>query len=43
VERDEGGVILNVWAGIVGKKKIKPNTWYTLKDGKPTIVENSDE
>ena len=38
VERDYEMNIINVWSGIVGKKKIKPNTWYTLKDGKPTIV-----
>ncbi len=38
VERDDVMNIINVWSGIVGKKNIKPNTWYTLKDGKPTIV-----
>ena len=43
VERNNKHEIVNVWSGIVGKKKIKPNTWYTLKDGKPTIVENNDE
>lgn len=42
-ERSDEGVILNVWSGIVGKKKIKDNTWYTLKDGKPAIVESNDE
>ncbi len=38
VERDENMNIINVWSGIVGKKNIKPNTWYTLKNGKPSIV-----
>jgi len=39
-ERDDEMNIINVWSGIVGKKKIKPNTWYTLKDGKPVVVED---
>lgn len=38
VERDGNMNIINVWSGIVGKKNIKPNTWYTLKNGKPSIV-----
>jgi len=38
VERDDEMNIISVWSGIVGKKKIKPNTWYTLKDGKPIEV-----
>ena len=37
-ERDDEMNIINVWSGIVGKKKIKPNVWYTLKDGKPVEV-----
>ena len=43
VERHYEGEIIAVWSGIVGKKRIKPNTWYTLIDGKPTIVEKNDE
>ncbi len=38
VERDKEMNIIAVWSGIVGKKKIKPNTWYTLKNGKPVEV-----
>ena len=43
VERNLNGKIIAVWSGIVGKKRIKPNTWYTLIEGKPTIVEKNDE
>jgi hypothetical protein len=35
VERDSAWKILAVWAGIVGQDDIKPDTWYTLKNGKP--------
>jgi hypothetical protein len=36
VERDPAGNVIAAWAGIVGKSGIKPNTYYTLKNGKPT-------
>jgi len=42
VERDDNMNIINVWSGIVGKKKIKPNTWYTLVNGKPTEVNDNE-
>ena len=35
VERDEYGVIVSVWAGIVGRDGIKPDTFYTLTGSKP--------
>ena len=35
VERDGDYNIVNVWAGIVGRDGIKPDTFYTLKSGKP--------
>ena len=35
---DDHGKILHVWAGIVGQDGIKPDTFYTLKDGKPVEV-----
>lgn len=35
VERDHNYNIIAVWAGIVGKKGIKPNVFYTLRNGKP--------
>ncbi|RWB85963.1 MAG: hypothetical protein EOQ52_20665 [Mesorhizobium sp.] len=38
-ERATNGEIINVWAGIVGRDGIKPDTWYRLKDGKPVEVE----
>ncbi len=38
VERGEKREILNVWAGIVGRKGIKPDTYYTLRAGKPVEV-----
>ncbi len=38
VERNDDWSIKAVWSGIVGKKKIKPNTWYALLDGKPVEV-----
>ena len=37
-ERDDGGNILSVWAGIAGKDRVKPNVWYTLKSGKPKEI-----
>ncbi|MBO6901399.1 MAG: hypothetical protein JJ864_08635 [Rhizobiaceae bacterium] len=38
---DNHGEILHAWAGIVGRDGIKPDTFYTLKDGQP--VEVSDQ
>jgi len=38
VERDDSFKIIAVWAGIVGRDGIKPNTWYTLKGGRPVEV-----
>ena len=35
---DDHGKLLAVWAGMVGQDGIKPNTFYTLKDGKPVEV-----
>ena len=35
VERNNNHNIIAVWAGIVGKKGIKENVWYTLRGGKP--------
>jgi len=40
VERDDDWRIVNVWAGIVGRDGIKPNTFYTLRDNKPVEVED---
>jgi len=37
-ERDSARRIINVWAGIVGKDGVKPDTFYTLRDGKPVEV-----
>jgi len=34
-ERDDKYEIISVWAGIVGKDGIKPDTFYMLRDGKP--------
>jgi hypothetical protein len=42
VERDGEMNIVNVWSAIVGKKNIKPNTWYTLVNGNPTEVEDNE-
>jgi hypothetical protein len=39
VERDESWKIINVWTGIVGKDGIKPDVFYTLRDGKPVEVD----
>jgi len=39
VERNDDGEIIAAWAGIVGKKRIKPDTFYTLNNGKPVEVE----
>ncbi len=38
VERDGEYKIVAVWAGIAGQDGIKPNVWYTLRDGKPVEV-----
>ena len=40
VERDSEWQIVAVWAGIVGRDGIKPDTWYTLKGGKPVEVQS---
>ncbi|WP_211369416.1 hypothetical protein [Pseudoxanthomonas kalamensis] len=37
-ERDDSGEFLAVFASRVGDNGIKPDTWYTLKDGKPVAV-----
>ena len=38
--RDGDGMIAHVWAGIVGRDGIKPDTWYTLNsDGQPVEIE----
>ena len=37
-ERNIDGEIIHVWAGIVGRDGIKPNTFYALEDGKPVEV-----
>lgn len=38
VERDDDWKIVAVWAGIVGQDGIEPDTFYTLRDGKPVKV-----
>jgi hypothetical protein len=38
VERDIDYKIISVWAGIVGKKGIKADTFYMLRNGKPVIA-----
>ena len=38
VERDNNYEIVNVWAGIVGRDGIKPDTFYHLVNGKPEVV-----
>jgi len=40
VERNEYWEIINVWSGIVGKNGIKPNTYYTLRDGEPVEADS---
>ena len=35
---DDHGKIIAVWAGIVGQDGMKPDTFYTLRDGKPVEV-----
>ena len=37
-ERDGDWNIVAVWAGIAGRDGIKPDTWYTLTEGKPVEV-----
>ena len=39
VQRDINWKILHVWAGVAGRDGIKPDTWYTLKAGKPVECE----
>lgn len=39
VEREAGGDILHVWAGIAGQDGIKADTFYRLVDGKPVEVD----
>lgn len=40
VERAEDGNIIHAWAGIVGRDGIKPDVFYTLRDGKPVEVDD---
>lgn len=37
-ERNSDRKIINVWAGIAGQGRIKPDTYYRLQGGKPTEV-----
>ena len=37
-ERNWSGDIINVWAGIVGRDGIEPDTFYMLQDGKPVAT-----
>ena len=37
-EFDDEGERVDAWAGVVGKDGIKPDTWYSLIDGKPVEV-----
>lgn len=39
VERNSSMQIIAVWAGITGRDEIKPDTFYTLKNGKPVETE----
>ena len=39
-ERDDSRKIIHVWAGLVGKDDIKPDTFYRLENGKPVEVES---
>jgi hypothetical protein len=38
VERDGRGNIIGAWSGIVGRDGVKPDVWYSLRDGKPEEV-----
>jgi hypothetical protein len=40
-ERSTNGDIVNVWAGIAGRDGIKPDTWYSLRGGKPVEVDEN--
>jgi hypothetical protein len=41
VERDDDYNIVAVWAGIAGRDGIEPDTFYTLRDGKPMSLATS--
>jgi hypothetical protein len=41
VERSDNFKIIAAWAGIVGRDGIKPNTFYTLKNGQPVEVQEA--
>ena len=38
-ERNDDYEIIAVWSGIAGKDGVKPDTWYTLRDGELTEVD----
>ena len=38
---DDHGKILHVWSGIVGQDGIEPDTYYTLRDGKPVSLSST--
>lgn len=39
VERNDNMEVVAVWSGIAGRDGIKPDTFYTLKNGKPVETE----
>ncbi|MCP4410212.1 MAG: hypothetical protein GY807_21205, partial [Gammaproteobacteria bacterium] len=39
-ERDDNWNIIHTWSGIVGKKGVKPDIWYTLTNGKPVEMQS---